>query len=189
LQSSIPDSTKQYVSGIFRREHLRGLAVMFGIGEERPFYVEKNPALLLERLRHNVTFFYLNYFCLTAVLFLVQTLLSPTTLVGAGLLGLAWMSMIRASASGSLLVGSLHIPQKTALAGMAVVSAFVLLWLFKSVFWWTMFSSGFLVAIHAFARDASMHKDMDDVVHMEGDLTMEGEDASFLNNHARVNLV
>jgi hypothetical protein len=66
---------------------------------------------------------------------------------------------------------------------MAGISAFVLLYLLSSIFWWTLFSSGFLVAVHAFLRDASMHKDMDDAVDMAGDLHL-GEDASFLNNEA-----
>lgn len=38
------------------------------------------------------------------------------------------------------------------------------------------------MAVHAFFRDASMHKDMEDAVAMEGDLhLMGGEDAAFLN--------
>jgi hypothetical protein len=64
------------------------------------------------------------------------------------------------------------------------ISLFIVFWLLKSVFWWTLFSSGFLVGIHAFLRDASMHKDMEDAVAMEGDLAFHsngGEDAAFLN--------
>ena len=37
-----------------------------------------------------------------------------------------------------------------------------------------------MVAVHAFLRDASMHKDEEDVVQMEGDLDL-AEDAAFLN--------
>jgi hypothetical protein len=74
----------------------------------------------------------------------------------------------------------ISIPQKTATIGMGGVSVFVLLYLLSSIFWWTLFSSGFIVAAHAFLRDASMHKDLDDAVAMEGDLNL-GEDAAFLN--------
>jgi len=63
---------------------------------------------------------------------------------------------------------------------MGVLSVFVLLYLLSGIFWWTLFTSGFFVAVHAFLRDASMHKDMEDAVAMEGDLQM-GEDAAFLN--------
>jgi len=83
----------------------------------------------------------------------------------------------------------INIPQKTATLAMGVISIFVLLYLLSSIFWWTLFSSGFLIAVHAFLRDASMHKDMDDMVAMEGDLHLgEGEDDAFLNT-ARVDQV
>lgn len=186
VQASIPESTKKYVGSIFNREHIRSLTVFFGIGEERPFYVEKGPALLMERLRHNATFFYLNYLIITGLFFVLTLLISPSAIIGMGLLGLAWMWVIRASQSGSLKIASISIPQKTATIFMAAVSVFVLIWLLSSIFWWTLFSSGFLVAVHAFLRDASMHKDLDDAVAMEGDF--DGEVSSFLNP-ARVDQV
>jgi len=107
--ASIPESTKTYVSSLFKREHLRGITVYFGIGEERPFYLEKNPALLLERLRHNVSFFYLNYMLLTGVLFCLTLLISPSAIIGIAILALAWMWVIRASQTGSLAIGGTHL--------------------------------------------------------------------------------
>ena len=67
---------------------------------------------------------------------------------------------------------------------MGGISILVLFYLLSSIFWWTLFSSGFLILLHAFFRDASMHKDMDDVVKMEGDLhfTSSTEDSAFLNS-------
>jgi hypothetical protein len=56
-----------------------------------------------------------------------------------------------------------------------------LIWLLSSVFWWTLFSSGFLVAIHAVLRDASMHQDGEDQMDMVGEVS--GEQASFLGQH------
>ena len=73
------------------------------------------------------------------------------------------------------------IPQTTATIGMAILSVFVLLYLLSGIFWWALLSSGVLVAVHAFLRDASMHKDLDDAVDMHGDLNL-GEDAAFLNS-------
>ena len=108
VTASIPDSTKNYVGTLFNREHLRGIGVYFGIGEERPFYVEKTPSLLMSRLRHNVTFFYLNYFLLTTVLFCLTLLITPSAIIGIGLLALAWMFVIRASSSGSLQIGGTY---------------------------------------------------------------------------------
>jgi hypothetical protein len=79
---------------------------------ERPFYFEKNPSLLIERLRHNVSFFYLNYmvltavwFCLMAVWFCLRQLLSIQAFIWLALIGAAWVWMIRASADGTLRVG------------------------------------------------------------------------------------
>ena len=91
---------------MFKREHLRSVSVVFGIGEERPFYVEKTPSLLLERLRHNTIFFYLNYMVMTSVLFCLTLLISPGAIIGIGLLALAWVWLIRASQSGALKIGS-----------------------------------------------------------------------------------
>lgn len=90
---------------MFNRQHLRSATVLFGIGEERPFYVEKAPALLMERLKHNFTFFYLNYMALTAVMFTLTLLISPTAIIGIGLLGFAWMYMIRSTTNGHIKIG------------------------------------------------------------------------------------
>jgi hypothetical protein len=195
---------------MFKREHLRGPGVFFGIGEERPFYVEKTPSLLMERLRHNATFFYLNYFALTCLLFCLTLLVSPSAIIGIAILAGAWLWLVKASQDGHLRIGSkcwrkylcwnrfvlrqwmgeltpfatwlisgISIPQKTAVIIMGGISVFALMYLLTNIFWWTLFSSGFLVSIHAFLRDASMHKDMDDVVAMEGDLHL-GEESAFL---------
>jgi hypothetical protein len=85
---------------------LRSISVCFGIGEERSFYVEKNPALLVARVKHNLQFFYLNYLLLTAVLFCLTLLISPQAIIGIGLLAALWMYVIKASQSGSLKIGS-----------------------------------------------------------------------------------
>jgi hypothetical protein len=50
---------------------------------------------------------------------------------------------------------------------MAVISAIVLIYLLSGIFWWTLLSSGFLVALHAFLRDASIHKVLDDAADLE----------------------
>ena len=58
------------------------------------------------------------------------------------------------------------------------MSFFVLIWLLSGIFWWALFSSGFLVVMHAAFRDASMHQDGDDAVDMVGEV--DGESAAFL---------
>lgn len=109
MYAQVPQGTKDYFSStsqqLFNRQHLRPFSVVFGIGEERPFYVEKAPALLMERLRHNLTFFYMNYMLLTALLFCLTLLISPKAIFGIGLLGFAWVYMIRSSTNGHIRVG------------------------------------------------------------------------------------
>lgn len=194
VYAQVPQGTKDYFTSastqMFNRAHLRPVTVVFGIGEERPFYVEKAPALLMERVRHNMSFFYLNYMVLTAVLFTLTLLISPTAIIGIALLGFAWMYMIRSSTNGHIKVGSVNIQQKHAAIGMGVISVFTLFYLLQQVFWWTLFSSGFLILGHAVSRDASLHKDAEDQVDMQGDLTLptggSGEQDAFLTTTGSV---
>merc|ERR1712176_662243 len=87
-----------------KREHIRSLQVFFGIGEERPFYFEKTPSLLTERLRHNFTFFYLNYIIISVIIFMLSTITNIMVLLGMVLLGAAWMALLRATEGGALTV-------------------------------------------------------------------------------------
>lgn len=186
----------------------------FGIGEERPFYLEKVPSLLMERIRLNLSLFYLNYMLLMAVMFVLTLLISPSAIIGIGLLALAWMYVVKATQSGSLqiygafhvmvdsccchfslhsFIDSLSLPKyilpgfsisaKQATMVMSIISVFVLMYLLSHIFWWTLFSSGFLISLHLLLRDASMHKDEEDKIDMTGDLDLDAttEDAAFLN--------
>jgi PRA1 family protein len=94
------------LGSMFKKENLRGPSVFFGIGEERPYYVEKTPSLLAERLRHNFTFFYLNYLLIAAILFCLTLVIHVSTLIGLALLAGSWMWLIRATQDGNLRIGS-----------------------------------------------------------------------------------
>ena len=106
IQSSLPQGTKDYIADaqnkVFNRKNLRSPTVFFGLGEEKPFYLERVPSLITERVKHNLSFFYLNYVLLTALLFCLTLLISPSAIIGIGLLGFAWMAVIRATAEGSV---------------------------------------------------------------------------------------
>jgi len=187
FSASIPDSTKDYISQttgqLFSRERLRTFSVCFGIGEERPFYIEKNPSLLIARIKHNVQFFYLNYLLLSALFFVLTMFVTPSAIIGIALLGAAWAYVIKATQSGSLKIGSFAVSQTQATIVMGIVSAFVMIWILSGVFWWTLFSSGFLTITHASFRDASMHQDGEDQVTMVGEVeptSPTGEQAAFL---------
>ena len=130
----------------------------------------------------------MNYILLTTVLFLLTLVISPSAIIGIGFLGIAWMSVIRATSEGSVQIYGVTISQKQVSIAMTVVSGFVLIKVLSHVFWWTLGSSGCIVATHAFLRDASMHKDEGDKIEMTGDVafTDGGEDASFLNPQSDV---
>lgn len=107
INANLPQGTKDMLSSAsskiqFKREHLRSPTIFFGIGEEKPFYLEKNPALLMPRLKHNVAFFYLNYAIMTCILFMLTVLVSPSALIGMALLAFAWMSVIKSTESGEM---------------------------------------------------------------------------------------
>lgn len=185
ISNHIPTATKEYLhearEKMFNRDQLRSPTIFFGIGEEKPFYVERVPSLVIERLQHNFSFFYLNYLLLSAILFALTLLTSPGALIGVGLLAVAWLSVIRATKDGSCQVKSITITQKHASLAMTIVSGFVLFWLLSSVFWWTAGSSTLLMVVHSVLRDASMHKDAEDKIVMTGDIGPGSEDA-FLNH-------
>jgi len=188
MAASVPQGTKDYLSSttgeLFNRQRMRSVTVCFGFGEERPFYVEKSPSLLVTRVKHNLSFFYLNYMILTGILFCLTLLITPSAIIGIGLLGALWAYVIRQTQSGSLVIARINVTQTQATIGLAVVTVFSLIWLLSGVFWYALFSSGFLVLLHAGLRDASMHQDGDDQVDMVGEVS--GESAAFLGDHNAV---
>lgn len=109
VSASIPQGTKDYIGSasqnLFNRQHLRSITVFFGMGEERPFYIEKAPSLLVARLKHNVKFFYLNYMIVFAILFVLTMITSFSTMIGLVGLGAAWLYVIKASDEGTLRAG------------------------------------------------------------------------------------
>jgi len=108
VTSSIPQGTKDYLNAASSRflnpAFIRSPKVFFGIGEERPFFVERQATLLLSRMQHNFRYFYLNYAIVTAVLFCLTLIVSPGAVIGVGLLGLGWAAVIKATSSGSMTV-------------------------------------------------------------------------------------
>lgn len=189
VTSNISQETKDYLtetrSRFFNPAYIRSPKVFFGIGQEKAFFFEKGPQALADRIKHNLTYFYLNYALITSILFIL-TLLTSRAIIGIICLGIAWVSFLKATASGSITVGRVTVSQKNASVIMSVLSALTLFYLLSHVFWWTLSSSGFFVALHALFRDASMHKDEEDQVEMSGDLSLDedvslDEDAPFLN--------
>jgi hypothetical protein len=191
-QSNLPQGTQDTLAiakqKVFNRKNIRSPTIFFGIGEEGPFYVEKVPSLLTERVRHNLSFFYLNYGMVTTIFFCLTLLISPSAIIGIALLGLGWVALIRATSDGSVQVKGITISQKHASIAMGGVSVIVLIWLLSHIFWMALATSGFLCGMHTLLRDASMHKDEEDKVEMQGDLSLDAEEASFLNNEPETSM-
>jgi len=189
ISASVPQGTKDYISEaklkFFNFSYLRSPKVFFGIGEEKPFYVERTVSLILPRVQHNMTFFYLNYMVITAILFLLTVLINPMTIIAIGMLGLVWMVVIKTTSEGSVSIKGITVTQKQASIVMACVSVFVLIKILSGIFWWTLAASGVLTGAHGLLRDASMHKDEEDKVKMTGDVSGE-ESAAFLSSASNV---
>jgi len=181
----IPQETKEFMSQaknrFFNVAHIRTPSVFFGFGEEKPFFLEKSTGLLVPRLRHNFTFFYLNYMIIVAMFFILTFVVTPTAVFSSALLALAWAALIRATKDGSIKWKKITITQKQAIVAMSGISLLYLFYFLQGVFWWSFGTSGFLIAAHAFFRDASMHRDEEDKVDMTGDFQVAEEDAPFLN--------
>ena len=184
LPQGLKDNIEQAKSQLFSKSKVRNPMVFFGIGEEKPFYLERSPPLIMARLQHNSNFFLLNYMMITALFFVITLLISPSAIFGIGVIGLSWASFVRAFQNGSTTIRGITVSQKQASIVMCILSGLFLFYLLKSVFWYSIFSSAFVVAGHAFFRDASMHKDEEDKVEMTGDMEI-GETDAFLNPTAQ----
>jgi len=185
VSAALPDTTKEYLesakSRIFNPAYIRSPRSFFGFGEERPFFVEREASLVASRLKHNCSYFYLNYIILNSVFFVLTLLISPGAIIGIGILGVAWAAVIRTTSAGPLIIRGVTISQKQASIGMSIFSVFVLFYILSHVFWWTLGAAGLFVGAHAFLRDASMLKDDEDKVSMSGEIGM-GEGDSFLTD-------
>lgn len=180
LPQGLKDNIEQAKAQIFTRGRVRSPLVFFGVGEEKPFYIERSFPLIIARVQHNASFFLLNYLLVTLLLFVLTLVVSPGPIVGLALLAVAWLSVIKATQSGSVTYRGITISQKQASIAMSIVSVCVLFYLLQNVFWYSIGSSGVLTGVHALLRDASMHKDEEDKVEMTGDVEI-GESDSFLN--------
>ena len=92
----MPDGMNQTIgsgSSLFSRDNLRSMSELLGTGEDHAFGCLLSPPALLERMRHNIPYFYLNYIFLTVTFFCVNVLLKPTAWIGIGLLAVAWIGM------------------------------------------------------------------------------------------------
>lgn len=184
VTSSIPQGTRELIleakTKFFKLDYLRSLKTFLGVGEEKPFYLEFSLSLIIPRVTHNLKFFYMNYMLITGTLFFLTLLISPSAIIVIGLLALTWITVIKSTIEGSYTIKGYTFSQRQVYSIMLFVSLLIFIYLLSNIFWWTLGSSGFLVGIHSFLRDASIHKDEGDKIKMTGDM-IDSEDTIFLN--------
>ncbi|GMH58076.1 hypothetical protein TrRE_jg2218 [Triparma retinervis] len=183
ISAQLPDSVKSRASNIsstyLNPRYMRSPKVYLGLGESKPFYLETNPSLIADRLKHNIGYFYLNYVFLTVLLFVLTLMISPSSLISIAILAFAWFYVMKITADGYTIFG-VQISQRVATGVMSIVTILCLTYVLSSIFWWTLCTSGFCIFGHSIFRDASMHKDEQDHVEMSGDL----EEAPFLDSNS-----
>ena len=130
----------------------RSPRLYLGLGESKPFYLETNFSLLIDRLSHNLKYFYLNYLFLTVVLFAMTLMISPSSLISIGILSAAWFYVIKITNDDALSIWGVTIKQSVAMGCMGVVTFFCLVYVLSSIFWWTACTSGFCIgkSFHSF---------------------------------------
>merc|ERR1712151_1282977 len=76
------------------------MGIYLGFGEERPYHCESSPELLADRIRHNLTYFYLNYGVLTVSLFALSVVTNPVTVFWLAIVAAMWVYVVRTTESG-----------------------------------------------------------------------------------------
>lgn len=158
VQGAIPQETKDYLieaqGRILNPKYIRPPKEFFGIGEERPYFFEKEKALVYERAGKNLRYFYLNYGLLATLFFCFSLVFGSGVIVHAVALAAAWFIVIKATEKGSFEYKGFSVTQKEATIVMAIISFFVLLGVLKDAFWGAFGTSCFLIGAHAILRNS-----------------------------------
>jgi len=164
VSSAIPKEAKDFMKSakekVFDSDKLRSVSVFFGFGDKTPYDFVLAPSKLLNRLKNNTVFFYLNYILLTAVvlaLTLFATLMTPKTLIILGILGVVWFSVLKATTSEGFKVLGITFTRKEVSAIMMILTGAVAFYFFESIFFVSICSSFVLALAHAWTRNAEEH--------------------------------
>jgi hypothetical protein len=162
VSAAVPQETKDFMKSakekIFDSDKLRSFSLFFGIGEETGFLPTIKPNILIPRVKNNILFFYLNYVLLASIILVITlfaTMLNPKTLVMLAMLAISWLLVIKFTSGNGLEVGSFTISRANATTAMMLVSAIVLFFVVKDVFYVTLGSSAAFSLVHAILRDDS----------------------------------
>ena len=110
-----------------------------------------SPLTCLGRVRANLAYYYMQYLILTAIVFGITLLFSPSALLEVGIMAAVWVVVV-------LMVKDRGDTFKTITLGITgLVSAIVIFWLLESVFWWAFGVSAILILAHATYQDPTKH--------------------------------
>jgi len=163
---SVPQGTKDFLASttgkLFDRKNLRGFKACFGIGEEKPFSFEMSFQPVKERVTNNLTFFYLNYLLLGALLFCLTMVVSPSAIIGIGALVVVWYLFIQRAKQGkTIVILGKEITDKLATDVLIVLSALVLFFILEGIFWYALGTSVVLTLLHAATRNEFSYQEVE----------------------------
>ncbi|CAJ1966495.1 unnamed protein product [Cylindrotheca closterium] len=158
--AAVPQSTKDMLASksgeLFNRSNLRGFQACFGIGQNdgnSAFSMEKSFGPLKNRVTTNLQFFYLNYLLLGAFLFCLTLIVSPSAIIGMGLLVVVWILFIqRAKQEKPLSICGKELTDKHATDVLIVLTAVVLFFILEGAFWYALGTTLLLTILHAATR-------------------------------------
>lgn len=160
--AAVPQETKDLLRNAKNRvldnDKLRSFSSFVGKGEQSAFSLTVQPGILCPRLKKNILYFYLNYILIAAIVMvitLLATMLNPKTIIIVAVLLLAWFFVLQSTADGGMKLGSSTVSRKNATSVMMVITAIVLFFVVKGVFFVTLTSASVIALIHALLRDSS----------------------------------
>lgn len=190
--AAVPQSTKDFLTSttgeLFDRKNLRGFQACFGLGEGKPFSIEKSFGPLKERVTSNMQFFYLNYVLLGAILFCLTLVVSPSAIIGIGGLVVVWYLFIqRAKQQKPISILGKELTDKQATDILIVITALVLFFILENIFWYAFGTTLFLTIVHAATRSEFNYQEVpsaDDELAKAGKAV--GEASALLKNAGKV---
>lgn len=193
--ATVPQGTKDFLKSttgeLFDRKNLRGFQACFGLGEDKPFSIEKSLGPLKERVTGNLQFFYLNYMLFGAFLFCLTLVVSPSAIIGIGaLVGVWYLFIQRANQNKPISIMGKELTDKQAADGLILITAVVLFFILENIFWYAFGTTLLLTIVHAATRSEFNYKEVpsaNDELAKAGKAV--GEATSLLNNATKASNV
>ncbi|TMW60591.1 hypothetical protein Poli38472_000633 [Pythium oligandrum] len=150
--------------------NVRGLAVFFGFGEEKPFNLPSKE-VLTTRTRKNAAFFATNYAVLAALVGVVTILMNPLFLFVLMCLAGFWFygSSAGTDEQGQIIIMGRPVTPEQRKLGMTVISLVIIIVFGGSIFFSICTASVALATAHAVLRDCPIVRDEDELGFLTGE--------------------